>query len=247
MASVAILQGLMRLREAPDDRRLRLRILLDRGSLEVQLAGTRSRPAYKVDFRRSRRRRTPPSFTTGDVNRIVRYLVPLGVDDVSLIRVLEDGFQSERLYISDDRRLMLSILSSANMYGTQREAVLNDRRAHEQAARNVLPLDVWLGQQHINRPHSRNMAALMANNEDLKDPILQNYPSAPHNALYITSNVAGDKVHGVYDPESLYRATVGVRNANGRNGLSPATREKIGGVRKLPPHLVNRIQQLAVN
>lgn len=120
-----------------------------------------------------------------------------------------------------------------NHYQNWRGSVLDGARSRETAARQQLSLEDWLRLQDLNRAVS--MTGLKADREDLKDLITQNYPSTPSDALYITSNVAGDKIHGVYEPESLYTALVG------SSKVSPLTRVPIRGIRRVPSDIARQI------
>lgn len=174
--------------------------------------------------------------------------------DYNLYLVVRDGhhLRSPRLLFPSPQRALRALLAARRRenqraenqvlqgYNNWTAAAAQERRQRENAARADLPLNAWLQQQNVDKLDQIDRHSLQADNADLRNLVTQNYPNKPANALYITSNVANGKVHGVYEPDSLYRSLVGV----GKQTLSPYSRTPVANIRRLPEHLVRRIQQL---
>lgn len=207
----------------------------------IKMVGSRSRPLFEIEQYETRLIRS-----TQRVRTVSQVLAILGMHIVQLVTVslYQESPTSERRPLSLTSFNHEGHVNDGDMYQAGRDMLINNRREVEETARQALPFNNWLARQQLNRAHSRNVSALTANNMNLRDPILQDYSNTPDNALYITSNVAGSDIHGVYDPQSLYTSTVGVRDARGRTGLSPWSRTEIAGIRRIPPHIAKRIRHL---
>lgn len=125
---------------------------------------------------------------------------------------------------------------NVNVFDEYRTNVLNARRSRERAARQELSLSNWLARHRVDR--SRSTSGLVGNRENLINVVTQNYPSTPANALYITNNVVNGRIHGVYEPESLYQAVVG------SSSISPLTRRPITGIRRVPSDIARQIADI---
>ena len=113
----------------------------------------------------------------------------------------------------------------------------DQHRKEESLRRKNINLPGWLASQNVNKRNATNNS-LSINKEDVKNIVLQNIPSNAKTALYIVSNVKNGKIHGVYDPESLYEWM----HVQGHKN-SPLTRAQITRIRRVPKHIMLAIQQ----
>lgn len=119
-------------------------------------------------------------------------------------------------------------------FNNYREMYFNEQRKKGEIKKRNLPLNKWLAAQNVNKPLNGNRN-LKINAGDLVNVMTQNLPKNASKALYIVNNVSKGKIHGVYDPETLYELVVA------GNGRSPVSREPVKRVKRVPPQIAAKI------
>ena len=121
-----------------------------------------------------------------------------------------------------------------NYFSEYRNTFLDDQRRRGANKKKSTPLKKWLALQKVNKSVKGNKN-LMINAGNMLDVVTQNLPTNARKALYIVDNVSKGKIHGVYEPESLYELIVA------GNGRSPVSRKLVTQVRRVPPQIAAKI------